>query len=212
MAFIIAALNGDASGMLSYGLQATQTLQTLSYSREEENQADEQGLAFLQEAGMNPRGMMSFIDKLSQEQEGTSPFRYFSTHSPITGPLPNDGIILKTWLLLTPCTTRNSPLGRTGKSSGTCGRRSQRKVKNKTGKVLKRRPGGMSMFSVSVIPDSFHRESILAGMQGGAGVNVRRKKKSELYALRFTKISIFEDILRLLSKGNVIFIFRNGRT
>lgn len=84
MAFIIAALSGDASGMLSYGLQAAQTLQTLSYSREAENQADEQGLALLQEAGINPKGMMSFFDKLSQEQEGTSPFRYFSTHPPTT--------------------------------------------------------------------------------------------------------------------------------
>ena len=82
MAFIIAALSGNASGMLSYGLQAAQTLQTLSYSLEAENQADEQGLALLQEAGINPNGMMSFFDKLSQEQENVSPFRYFSTHPP----------------------------------------------------------------------------------------------------------------------------------
>jgi predicted Zn-dependent protease len=53
-------------------------------SREAEDQADAQGLALLQEAGINPKGMMSFFDKLSQEQEGTSPFRYFSTHPPTT--------------------------------------------------------------------------------------------------------------------------------
>lgn len=52
--------------------------------REAENQADEQGLALLQEAGINPRGMMSFFDKLSQEQEDASPFPYFSTHPPTT--------------------------------------------------------------------------------------------------------------------------------
>jgi len=82
MAFVIAALSGDASGMLSYGLQAAQTLQTLSYSREAENQADEQGLALLQQAGINPEGMMSFFEKLSHKHEDTSPFRYFSTHPP----------------------------------------------------------------------------------------------------------------------------------
>lgn len=82
MAVIIAALSGDASGMLSYGLQAAQTLQTLSYSREAENQADEQGLALLQQAGINPEGMMSFFEKLSHNEEEVSPFRYFSTHPP----------------------------------------------------------------------------------------------------------------------------------
>ena len=84
MAFIIAALSGDASGMLSYGLQAAQALQALSYSREAENQADEQGLALLQQAGINPEGMMTFFEKLSQDDGGTSPFRYFSTHPPTT--------------------------------------------------------------------------------------------------------------------------------
>ena len=84
MAVIIAALSGDASGMLSYGLQAAQTLQTLSYSREAENQADEQGLALLQQARINPEGMMSFFEKLSHKHEGRSPFRYFSTHPPTT--------------------------------------------------------------------------------------------------------------------------------
>ncbi len=86
MAVIIAALSGDASGMLSYGLQAAQTLQALSYSREAENQADEQGLALLQQASINPEGMMSFFEKLGHEQdeERTSPLRYFSTHPPTT--------------------------------------------------------------------------------------------------------------------------------
>ena len=84
MAVIIAALSGDASGMLSYGLQAAQTLQALSYSREAENQADEQGLALLQQAGINPEGMMSFFEKLGhqEDEEEASPLRYFSTHPP----------------------------------------------------------------------------------------------------------------------------------
>ncbi len=84
IAVIIAALSGDVSGMLSYGLQAAQTLQALSYSREAEHQADEQGLALLKQAGINPKGMMSFFKKLGQKEDAgeESPLRYFSTHPP----------------------------------------------------------------------------------------------------------------------------------
>ena len=84
MAFVIAALSGDASGMISYGLQAAQTLQTLSYGREAENQADEQGLRLLQQAAVNPEGMIAFFDKLSEHEGDTSPLRYLSTHPPTT--------------------------------------------------------------------------------------------------------------------------------
>ncbi|MGD9850972.1 MAG: M48 family metallopeptidase [Nitrospirales bacterium] len=80
MAFIIAALSGDASGMITYGLQAAQTLQTLSYGRAAEHQADEEGLALLQQAQIDPNGMMTFFSKLSQAQPDNSPLRYLSTH------------------------------------------------------------------------------------------------------------------------------------
>jgi Zn-dependent protease with chaperone function len=80
MAFIIAALSGDASGMISYALQAAQTLQTLSYSREAEGQADEEGFRLLQQAKINPEGMLSFFAKLGKAQPGETIFPYFSTH------------------------------------------------------------------------------------------------------------------------------------
>jgi predicted Zn-dependent protease len=80
MAFIIAALSGDASGMVSYALQAAHTLQTLSYSRSAEDQADEQGFQLLQQAGINPEGMLSFFAKLGKEQTRGTVFRYLSTH------------------------------------------------------------------------------------------------------------------------------------
>lgn len=82
MAFVIAALSGDASGMMSYALQAAQTLQTLSYSRDAEKEADEQGMALLQQAGIDPQGMMTFFARLSHGQPDQSPFQYFSTHPP----------------------------------------------------------------------------------------------------------------------------------
>jgi len=80
MAFIIAALSGDASGMVSYALQAAQTLQTLSYSRDAEDQADEQGFQLLQQAGINPEGMLTFFAKLGNEQPADGVLRYISTH------------------------------------------------------------------------------------------------------------------------------------
>lgn len=80
MAFVIAALSGDASGMVAYALQAAQTLQTLSYSRDAEDQADEQGFQLLQQAKINPEGMITFFAKLGKEQPANDVLRYLSTH------------------------------------------------------------------------------------------------------------------------------------
>ncbi|WNM58549.1 M48 family metallopeptidase [Candidatus Nitrospira allomarina] len=82
MAFVIAALSGDASGMVAYALQAAQTLQTLSYSREAEDQADEQGFLLLHRSGINPEGMVAFFAKLGKEQPANDVLRYLSTHPP----------------------------------------------------------------------------------------------------------------------------------
>lgn len=80
MAFIIAALSGDISGMVPYALQAAHTLQTLSYSRNAEDQADEQGFLLLQQAEINPEGMLTFFAKLGKTQPGDTVFRYLATH------------------------------------------------------------------------------------------------------------------------------------
>lgn len=78
--FLLAALSGDASGMVAYALQAVHTLQTLSYSRTAEYQADQQGFQLLQKAGINPQGMLTFFLKLKKEQAGDLNFRYLSSH------------------------------------------------------------------------------------------------------------------------------------
>ncbi len=80
MAFVVAALSGDASGMVAYALQAAQTIQTLSYSRDAEDQADEQGFQLLQQAKINPEGMITFFAKLEKEQPANAVLRYLSTH------------------------------------------------------------------------------------------------------------------------------------
>ncbi len=80
IAFVVAALSGDASGMVAYALQAAQTLQTLSYSRDAEDQADEQGFQLLQRSRINPEGMITFFAKLGKEQPANDILRYLSTH------------------------------------------------------------------------------------------------------------------------------------
>ena len=103
-AFIIAALSGDASGMVSYALQAAQTLQTLSYSRNAEDQADEQGYQLLQQARINPEGMLTFFAKLGKEHPEDTVFRYLSTHpatkdrlAHLRGLIPSASIIYQTF-------------------------------------------------------------------------------------------------------------------
>lgn len=102
-AFIIATLSGDASGMVSYALQAAQTLQTLSYSRNAEDEADEEGYHLLQQAGINPEGMLTFFAKLGKENPEDTEFRYLSTHpatkdrlANLRGLLPSDPRIYQT--------------------------------------------------------------------------------------------------------------------
>ncbi len=80
MAFVIAALSGDASGMVAYALQAAQTLQTLSYSRDAEDRADEKGFQLLQQSRINPDGMITFFAKLGKDQPANDVLLYLSTH------------------------------------------------------------------------------------------------------------------------------------
>ena len=42
MGFAVGALSGDVSGIMTFGLQAAHVLQSLSYTRDVEKQADEQ--------------------------------------------------------------------------------------------------------------------------------------------------------------------------
>jgi len=80
MAFAVAALSGDASGIMTFGLQAAHTLQTLSYSRSAEEQADEQGMRLLLRAGVDPGGMLSFFEKLNAKHKPEFLPGYLSTH------------------------------------------------------------------------------------------------------------------------------------
>ncbi len=83
LGLIIGALTGDVSGIMTFVLEGAHVLQTLSYSRSAEEEADREGMALVLAANINPDGMVSFFEYL-KEQHGEKNFdpmwRYLSTH------------------------------------------------------------------------------------------------------------------------------------
>ena len=78
---LIAALAGDPTGAVTYGLEAARTLGALQYTREAEEEADLGGARLLLAAGLDPRGLVSFLEELGEG--GTDPpgvLTYLSTH------------------------------------------------------------------------------------------------------------------------------------
>lgn len=78
---LIAALAGDASGAMTYGLESARALGTLRYSRRNEEEADTEGIRMLLAAGVDPAGMIAFFEVL-RKQGGETPglLTYLSTH------------------------------------------------------------------------------------------------------------------------------------
>ncbi len=67
---LVQALLGDVSGIIAVAADGGARLLTKSFSRDAESEADEQGLALLQAAQIDPRGMLSFFEKMkAREQE-----------------------------------------------------------------------------------------------------------------------------------------------
>jgi len=78
---LIAALTGDATGAMAYGLESARALGALRYSRENEEEADVEGLRMLLTAGVDPAGMIAFFDVLRKEGgEAPGLLKYLSTH------------------------------------------------------------------------------------------------------------------------------------
>ena len=80
-AVLIAALLGDVSGVMAFGVQSARALGDFHHSREAESAADRDGLAMLQRAGVDPAGMLAFFHAM-EKLEGSQPslVRYVSTH------------------------------------------------------------------------------------------------------------------------------------
>ena len=86
MGVVVGALSGDASGIMTFGLQAAHLLQTLSYTRDVEEQADEEGVLLLLRSGIDPQGMLDFFQTINakvekKEKKTTHPItQYLATH------------------------------------------------------------------------------------------------------------------------------------
>jgi hypothetical protein len=80
-AILAGRLGGGMGGQLaqlgiSFGLNSV----FLKYSRNDETEADLVGAGILHDAGYNPRGMVSFFEKLSQERGGRSGPQFLQSH------------------------------------------------------------------------------------------------------------------------------------
>lgn len=80
---LLAALLGDASGVVAFGVESARALGDLRHSREAEHEADRDGMRMLLAARIDPEGMLVFFRGM-QQLEGTTrgATRYLSTHPP----------------------------------------------------------------------------------------------------------------------------------
>jgi predicted Zn-dependent protease len=66
-AALVAAVTGDASGAMAYGLNSARAIGILRYSRQNEEEADVGGMKMILEAGIDPAGMIRFYERLEKE-------------------------------------------------------------------------------------------------------------------------------------------------
>jgi Zn-dependent protease with chaperone function len=80
MKVLLAAAVGDAKG-LSYGLEGVQALGMLRYSRQIEEEADQEGIRMLIASGIDPRGLLAFFETIQKDDEKSMKLpAYLSTH------------------------------------------------------------------------------------------------------------------------------------
>jgi predicted Zn-dependent protease len=78
---LVAALVGDVSAVVAFGIQSAQALGDLRYSRQAELEADRDGMRMLHAASVDPGGMVSFFQGMQREEGAQrSAARYLSTH------------------------------------------------------------------------------------------------------------------------------------
>jgi beta-barrel assembly-enhancing protease len=77
---LLAALTGDVTGPLAYGLESARVLGQLQYSRHAETEADRDGMKLLLAARVAPDGMIGFFEDLSRGEHERRVLRYLSSH------------------------------------------------------------------------------------------------------------------------------------
>jgi predicted Zn-dependent protease len=78
---LLAALLGDVSGVVAFGVESARMLGDLRHNRQAERDADRDGMRMLHAAAVDPEGMLAFFRGM-QQLEGRTPAaaRYLSTH------------------------------------------------------------------------------------------------------------------------------------
>jgi predicted Zn-dependent protease len=66
---IVTTFLGDASGLAAILVNNAPFLLTQKFSRDHEREADEQGFRYLEAAKLNPRGLLTFFEKMRREEE-----------------------------------------------------------------------------------------------------------------------------------------------
>jgi predicted Zn-dependent protease len=74
----VAIIVGDQQGLVGLMRQIGVELLTLKFGREQETEADVTGLQLLHRARIDPSGMISFFERLSEKEEGRT--EWLSTH------------------------------------------------------------------------------------------------------------------------------------
>lgn len=82
---LVQALLGDVSGLAAVLADSGTTLLTMSFSRDFEREADDSGLLYLQNASIDPRGMLEFFKQLQNQETRTGSaaagaLEFLSTH------------------------------------------------------------------------------------------------------------------------------------
>jgi predicted Zn-dependent protease len=75
---VVTILVGDQQGLIGLVKQLGVELMALKFSREQETEADVTGLKLLYRARIDPAGMITFFQRLSEKEEGR--VEWLSTH------------------------------------------------------------------------------------------------------------------------------------
>ena len=77
---LLSVVMGDVNSAMNVGKEGVGVLATLNYSRQYEEQADAEGMRLILAAGIDPKGMISFFERIQKEEKPISIPAYFSTH------------------------------------------------------------------------------------------------------------------------------------
>ncbi len=78
---LLAAVAGDVSGAMAYGMEVARQMGTLRYSRGHEEEADTEGMKLMIAAGIDPMGMAEFFEILHKTHPNMpDSLQYLSSH------------------------------------------------------------------------------------------------------------------------------------